>query len=91
MSGTVNRSRAPIVVGTAPLKLQRAVSVGGLLGVVNESFAAIETADSGNVKKGREPVFPSILLAADDGTTWRLKAVPNGDGTASLTLKLVDR
>jgi hypothetical protein len=90
MSGAVNRSRA-IVVGTGLLKLPRASARGTEINVINDGFAAIEQADSGNVKKGREPQFPSILLAADDGTTWRLKAVPNGDGTASLTLKLVGR
>jgi len=89
MSEAYSRPRA--LPGAGPLKLPRASSVGNAIAAINAGFEQIERADTANVKRGRETAFASILLSADDGTTWRLKAVPNGDGTASLVLRLVPR
>jgi hypothetical protein len=52
----------------------------------NDAATALEIADTQNVKRGLEPAFPSILLTAQDGSTWRVRVTVAG-GVASLTIE----
>jgi hypothetical protein len=45
---------------------------------VNNAFTLLEAADLQNVKRNQETAFPSILLVADDGSTWRVTVSTTG-------------
>jgi hypothetical protein len=38
---------------------------------INDAWTQLTRADAQNVKTGREPYFPSVMLAADNGATVR--------------------
>lgn len=40
--------------------------------IVNSAFTLLEAADAQNLKRSLEPAFPSLLLQAPDGSTYRV-------------------
>jgi hypothetical protein len=40
--------------------------------IINGAFVLLERADAQNAKNNLEPAFPSVLLQAPDGSTYRL-------------------
>jgi hypothetical protein len=74
--------------GSGPLKLPRAASMGTMLVTYNNAAQMIERADQDNLKRGTEPTFPSMLLTADDGSTWRVRLAVSG-GSASFVIEAV--
>src|SRR5262249_15260929 len=88
---TMSGYQRPGNAGNAgPLKLPRAASVGTVLGVYNNAAQMLELADQGNLKRGIEPQFRSLLLTADDGSTWRVRLTVSGSA-ASFVIERVPR
>lgn len=65
------------------LRLPRVPSKGGQSDPVNQAFGLLEQADAQNLKRGQEIALPSLLLTADDGSTWRITVAGDGQLTAS--------
>jgi hypothetical protein len=87
VSSTRTPRRAPPAAPLALTRVGRPVDPA----VINSAFAQLEQADAANVKRGREPYFPSLLLGAPNGATYRVTVQLAGDGTPSLTLAVVER
>jgi hypothetical protein len=68
MSG-YQRPRNP---GVVPVKLPRLTGSSPDAGVVNAAFTILEQADTQNVKRNMETPFPSLLLLAPDGSSYRV-------------------
>ena len=47
-------------------------------GRFDSAMLQLEREDARNAKQGTTPSFPSVLLTASDGSTWRLSVSPTG-------------